>query len=71
MPKTTLVANRDVTARDSGTTYCCSSASRVIELISRPAGISLMRETRFAKHSPALYARMPGAAISSISASRT
>lgn len=35
-------------------TYCCRRFSKVVELISRPAGISLMSETRFAKHSPAL-----------------
>jgi hypothetical protein len=38
--------------------------------MSRPAGISSMIETRFAKQSPPLYAKMPGAAISSTSASR-
>ena len=42
----------------------------VVELISRPAGISFMSDTKFAKQSPALYARIPGAAILSISASR-
>ena len=35
-------------------TYCCRRFSNVVELISRPVGISLMSETRFAKHSPAL-----------------
>ena len=35
-------------------TYCCRRFSKVVELISRPAGISLMSETKFAKHSPAL-----------------
>ena len=35
-------------------TYCCSRFSKVVELISRPAGISLMSETKFTKHSPAL-----------------
>ena len=35
-------------------TYCCRRFSKVVELISRPAGISLMSETKFTKHSPAL-----------------
>ena len=50
--------------------YSCSTPSRVVELISRPAGTSLMSDTKFAKQSPPLYASIPGAAISSISASR-
>ena len=51
-------------------THSCRTPSRVMEVISRPAGISLKSDTRFAKQSPALYARIPGAAILSISASR-
>lgn len=51
-------------------TYDCRTPSIVVEQISFPEGISLMMETRFAKHSPALYASIPGAAISSISASK-
>lgn len=51
-------------------TYDWSTFSKVVALISLPEGISSTMETRFAKHSPALYARIPGAAISSISASK-
>ena len=51
-------------------TDSCSTPSKVVELISRPAGISLISDTKFAKQSPPLYARIPGAAMSSISASR-
>ena len=69
MPISTL-ANLDGEECAESKTYSCSTPSKVVELISRPAGISLMSDTRFAKQSPPLYARIPGAAISSISASR-
>lgn len=69
MPRAELANLKSEEYSNSGT-CSCSTPSRVGELISRPAGISLMSETRFAKQSPPLYARIPGAAISSISASR-
>lgn len=50
-------------------TYRCRILSKVEWFISCPARSSLMIETRFAKHSPPLYAKIPGTAMSSISAS--
>lgn len=38
--------------------------------MSRPEGNSLTMDIKFEKQSPPLYARIPGTAISSISASR-
>ena len=51
-------------------TYCCKIDSNEDELMSRPEGNSLTMDIKFEKQSPPLYARIPGTAISSISASR-
>ena len=69
MPRSRL-ANLGITECAESATYSCKTPSTVAELISRPAGISVMNDTKLAKQSPALYARMPGAAILSISASK-
>ena len=44
-------------------TYDCSTPSRVVEFMFFPEGISSMMDTKLAKQSPPLYARIPGAAI--------
>ena len=69
VPKLRL-ANLGITEYAKSATYSCKTPSTVVELISRPAGISVINDTKFAKQSPALYARIPGAAMLSISASR-
>ena len=52
MPSQRSVVN--LGSEESYIAYCCSKFSKVVELTSLPAGISLMSETRFTKHSPAL-----------------